>query len=349
MKKKFVISPILSIIFSMFVVVTVLAGAVADYGTLVGAPLAGQANWTAWRSEDVPAGGGPPFEILTEDNPNSSQGTDLGYQDSGWLIFVRNFATYAPGNTINMLFGGLGTTWSGTIWQYSFTYDRSTSITLHDPVEESTTLSGACPILTGGGYIGTSDDVVIIGGVPLSIYYIYRSQNAACEGCINSNGDYFYLASVTTNASGIATYNDNTTLQSWYIAVKAGDQTTALGSCHSEEINPTSVTLLNFDAVYNHQDQVVDLTWETASDAELLYFDILRSEGEFGTREQVGTVAVEVPGDMSGHGYTFSDDTIALGKSYTYWLDIHEIEGRQLIQSDLVLTGFKIYVPLIQR
>lgn len=346
MKKKIVISPILSIIFSMFIVVTVLAGAVADYGTLVGAPLAGQANWTAWRTLDVPAGGGPPYEILTEDNPNSSQGTDLGYQDSGWLIFVRNFEAYASGNTINMLFGGLGTTWSGTIWQYSFIYDRSTSTTIHDPVEESTTLTGACPILTGGRYIGSTDDVVIIGGVPLSVYYIYRSQNAACEECLNSNGDYFYLASVTTNADGIATYNDNTTLQSWYIAVKAGDQTTALGGCHSEEINPTAVTLMDFNAAYDHKNRSVALDWEIVSAVDIFGFKLLRSERHSGDKVQVGYVNAN-PVDLQ---YGFTDPSIELGKSYDYWLEVEGIDGSKELYGPVnTLTGYILFMPLLQR
>jgi len=336
----------------MAVIVAVIAGSTYEIGTLDGIPQVGEANWTAWRTLDVPAGGGPPTKILTEDSTNFSQGPDGGYVDSAfgpiWLLIVQNFYTVSHNDEINLVFGGLGPVWSGTIWQYDFNWDQLTdTYTFHDPISQSTTLSGACPMLTGGDYVNSPDDMVIIGD-PYTTYYIYRTQNAGCEGCTNSNGIYLYLATIVTDASGVATYNDNTTLESWYVAVRAGDGVTALGGCHSEEINPTAVVISNFEAIYNYMEPSVSVSWETISELGLISFDLLRSEFGSTQREFVANIQAESPGQLSGHTYLYIDESIEVGKEYSYWLALVG-PNHQVVGPASVFTGYRLHLPFLQK
>lgn len=333
----------------------VYAGAGLDMGTIVSAPQEGEANWTAWRTLDVPVGGGAPYEILTEDNINSSEGVNLGYIDTDedgvpeWLLIVRNFASYGPGNEINILFGGLGSTWSGTNWFYSFNWLNTEPITVHSPVSVSTNLTEACPTIVKKTVEGDIRSTEFLGQ-PLSTYYVYRSQNAACDGCQRSNGDYFYLKTITTNELGEGLFSDSTDLESWYMVIKAGDSTSALGGCHSEEAFPTAVSVSGFEAAYLPETPAIQLTWETASEVNLLSFNVLRSESLSGDKETVAQLAVQNPGSLVGGSYAYQDEKVLFGQTYFYWLEIFHLDGSREVLGPLQETvGYMVYLPISLR
>ena len=129
MKKKWLFSSIIAGVLAIIVVVQVIAGATFDYGELPSSPPEGQANWVAWNQQGELSPGFP-YEILTEDNTNCELDEDIGYSEFGdgdtnveWWIQIENFL-YDPrtspfSDDIYMVFGGLGDTYSGSLWRYT--------------------------------------------------------------------------------------------------------------------------------------------------------------------------------------------------------------------------------------
>lgn len=353
MIKKITTAWILAIVISILVFAFVWAGTVLDMGMLEDTPPAGAANWTAWRTEGVPIGGGPPNEVMTEDNTGLTQ--DLGYSDwdgdliPDWAIQVDNFYTKADGNEINMIFGGLGTTWSGTLWEYSFIWDGiNDSVTTHGSTPKSTKV-GACPVISNLSFDG-STRTIQFSGEPNTVYYLYRSQNRACDTCEYSNGKYLYLKQTSTDSLGAGSFSDNTTLESWYIVIKAGDSTSALGGCHSEEAFPTAVTVSGFEAAYLPETPAIQLTWETASEVDLMSFRVLRSASVSGDKVALAQLAVQNPGSLVGGSYAYQDENVLFGQTYFYWLEMIHLDGSRDLLGPLQQTvGYLVYLPLSWR
>lgn len=364
MRRKIITSIFLSMLFALIVVVIVIAGTTIDQGWLENNPQVGEANWIAWNVRDLPVGGGPPLKILTEDNTNSSEGYDGGYQDiyeNGepvWILQVQNFydliSTPQNGDKINMIFGGLGN-FSETLWEYNFFWDNSGNVswTVHEPaVPVSTTMDDACPIFAGFVNEGNVNTGYFLGE-PDTTYYIYRTQQGSGSTPPNgeSGGRYLYLKNADSNELGQGSFTDNTydpQYDCWYLVIKAGDATNPFAGCHSEPPDPTAVVVIDFEANFNNFDSSVMVSWETVSEIEVVAFNLLRSEGDPLDREVIANIPAEMPGSTVGHLYAYKDENVILGKEYYYWLELVGSDN-QIIGPANVLTGHILYLPFLKK
>ena len=329
--KKTTICVSVAVVLSLFFIQLAWAGASGDYGAIPGSPPAGTINWTAWLGKHITPGGYP-SQVMTEDNTNNEMGADGGYQQLGfppaprWLMQVENYLDGIPGDTVNMLFGGLGAQ-TGHYWGHSFAWTNLESLTLHP---DATTLpdGGDCPV---DAVESIDDDSYQVNwtGQP-GTYHIYRSQNTAFIGSGRSNGLYFYVATQATNGAGQGSYTDNTvdpTWDAWYVVIHAG-ASGALDGCHSEPGTPTAVELADFSAgqVFN----VVELRWETGFWVDLLGFNLYRAASLDGERQLLN--AELIPAELGSPGmaaYAFVDAGAPPGVTVYYWLEAVDLDGSQ--------------------
>jgi hypothetical protein len=232
------VAVLLALVLSLNILAVAVAGSTLDYGQLPGTP--SLVNYVAWMGN----AGTPPSQVLTEDGYNSQTGVNQGYQSGYWLLNASNFnnPAAADGNSLNFIFGGLGSN-TGTIWIYSATYDINAPLTNHGTVGSQE--SGTCPGMTQGSWDGSQK--VINWSGPAGKYLIFRSTEASGAGNGASNGRYNYVATVTTTGPA-GTYTDNVSVPSWHIVVPADPDTNAIIGCHSEESNPTAISLISFKA-----------------------------------------------------------------------------------------------------
>lgn len=361
MKKKNLITAfILAVSFAGLFILQVIAGATFDYGELAGAPPAGEANWFAWHRSFA---NGTPREILTEDQTNCELGENIGYSEYGdgdinteWWIQIENFFVdpvpvdpyypEEPATPIFMIFGGLGTDHAGTIWKKTIQWIITESTTDWGVVPVDAQPGSACPIISE---VYSSDGLNYLDfeGAP-GYYHVYRSQNASGAGNGASNGQYFYLKSVTTDANGRANFTDDTDQQSWYVVIQADPSTNTPIGCHSEPGEPTAIVISDLNAVYHHEDASVSVSWDTTSEHGIVGFKLLRSEAGSAQRELIATIDAENPGQNFGNSYLLIDESIELVKEYAYWLETIG-PNSNVFGPATIMTGFKIYMPLLLR
>ena len=236
--------------------VTAYAGSVRDYGLLTLSPPE-SANYVTWTHNSTTnhTGEPAPREVLTEDAFNSGVGTNLGYQGGEWQMSQLNFTGQpGPGEQIYLHFGGLGTD-LGDSWTYDFAYGNSDYETDHG-------ITGApfdgipCPTMTQGSYDPVSGNKVINwqwSGPSGGTFLIYRSLNGSGAENGASNGRYAYVDRKTYASGTSGSYTDTTIPTSangisWHIVIPADGPDGGVGGCHSEESNPTAVTLHSLSA-----------------------------------------------------------------------------------------------------
>jgi len=354
---KFSKSLLFSLVLIFLVVGTVFAGSTLDYGQLTDLPDDGTINFYAWIT-DLETEDNVPSEIITEDSYNSSQGLDQGYIDTPdgpmWFLVVRNFkGADDETNPVGMLFGGLQEN-SGTTWSFDFEWTVNPSIKFWDVVGQKDTGTVACP----------TKYPVIIDPVTLSktitfygeankVYQLYRSELGSGAGNGESNGRYQWLAEVLTDENGFGTYTDTTYSQdapgTWY-EILLFDPAEGFHGCHSELAGPTNVRVFDFTAAFNVPDKVVELNWETASEFDILGFNVLRSKSKVGGREQLNEdlILADNPGG-SGSSYNFVDDSITMGSTYYYWIEVVETGGgRESVGPRDVRSGYLFYIPFVK-
>ena len=359
MRKKIVI--VISIILvSLLVYSTVQAGYLFDYGELEDHPGAGEANWMAWYRT---YSDGRPFEILTEDNTNCIKGENIGYSDISevgeeiepeddfleWILQSENFSSIptAELDEIKMLFGGLGS-YSGTLWTEDFIYDDTVPYSDQGLVPLLTGDYPACPILYEP--LASTPTTYTFYTEQPGTYLVYKSKNASGSGN-SSNGRYSYFATVT-DVSGIGSFTDDSPALglNWYIVLQVDGNNEPIG-CHSEPADPTNVRVFDFTAAFNVTDKVVELNWETASEFDILGFNVLRSTSKTGGREKLNEelLPADNPGGGAGSSYDFVDDEIAMGSTYYYWIEVIETGGgRESVGPRDVHTGYLFYIPFVK-
>lgn len=359
-KKNLIIAFTIASIFASVFVLQVIAGASFDYGELFGAPPAGEANWFAWHRTFT---NGTPREILTEDQTNCDQGENIGYSEYGdgdpnveWWIQIENFLVdpapvdpdypEEPATPIHMIFGGLGTTHAGTIWKKTIQWIITESETNWGVVPEDTAPGSACPIISEPVYSDGTYTVQFIGAP--GYYHVYRSQNASGAGNEASNGQYFWLKSLTTAADGMATFTDVTDQVSWYVVVQADPATNTPIGCHSELGDPTAVSVIDFNALYNPEQSSVTVSWETVSEIDVVLIKLLRSENGSSQRDLIAEIIAESPGQNLGNTYTYIDESVDLLTEYSYWLELVGSDPTTVGPAN-VFTGIWLYMPLLLR
>jgi hypothetical protein len=73
----------------------------------------------------------------------------------------------------------------------------------------------------------------------------------------------------------------------------------------------------------------IRLEWETASEIEILGFNLYRAESGAGPEARVNDALVpsQSPGSPLGAAYSFVDSTVAPGIAYYYWLEVLDVSG----------------------
>ena len=350
MKKKISLSVLIAISLLLFVTGVVIAGTVLDMGTVTPSPPIGELNFFAWQKKNEV--NGIPTQILTADNFASDEGQG-GYQTIGdvrtWLLQVENFDNDDTGDTVKMIFGGLGNS-SGNLWTYGFTWDVTVDLTIHtvgNPTSEET-----CPVIYGIEIAG-SDKTVSFWHLPNSTYHVYRATQPSGAGNQLSSGRYNYLRTEITNEFGISTFTDVYSGDSWYVVIRADSDTNELVGCHSEELDPTNVRVLGFTATYLAPARAVELTWTSASEINIFGFNIYRSTNpEVRPNVPLNTKLIQAEnlGKLDGNPYTFRDPDVQLGKTYYYWLEVVPLEGRdEIVGFASARTMLEFFFPLLHK
>jgi len=353
MKKKLMFSIFAAFLLVLIAFGTVIAGATWDFGQVETSPPIGELNFFAWL--DKPANirpEGMPEQILTEENFNSDVG-DGGYQQLSpgvlvWLLQVENFDIEAHTDPVSMIFGGLGA-FSGKLWFFDFIWDQLTDTFTDHGVVPLSTISETCPIITAMSYEGATKNVTF-SHLPDSLYHVYRATQPSGAGNQLSSGRYNYLLTTTTDSAGVGSFTDVSAEESWYVIIRADPGTNELVGCHSQIAYPTDVNITDFTATYNPATASIDLAWETASEVDLLGFNVRRGTSEFAVGEQLNEeqMAVSNPGQMDGATYTYTDADVAFGTTYYYWIEIIGLDGsRERVGPQDAFAGFRLFMPFI--
>jgi hypothetical protein len=91
--------------------------------------------------------------------------------------------------------------------------------------------------------------------------------------------------------------------------------------------SPTAVTMSRFEAT--GEAGAIRLEWETATEIDVLGFNLYRRESQDGPEARLNGALVpsQSPGSPVGAAYSFLDDTAAPGTTYTYWLEGVDVRG----------------------
>jgi len=226
----------------------------------------------------------------------------------------------------------LGSAYSGTLWKETLPkWDKSDSSINWDEVPiDSTDPMNACPSISEQPVLEPVGErsINFSGPKPGTTYHIYRSQNASGAGNDASNGQYFWIDTVTVPVGEYGTYF--TDLEefdgpAWYLVIEADLESNAIIGCHSEEADPTNVVMGEFTAVYDAQKSAVVLEWETVSEINIIGFNVFRGTSDTlsdSVKINTDTIAAKHLGSPGGDTYTFEDDGVDEGQTYYYWIEI---------------------------
>jgi hypothetical protein len=121
---------------------------------------------------------------------------------------------------------------------------------------------------------------------------------------------------------------------------------------------PTVVDLATFTATA--EDRKVLLNWETASELDLLGFNLHRAEAEDGPQTQLNAELIpgQAPGSPEGAVYEFVDEVVQPGTTYWYWLEGLDAQGAPTLHGPVsatvpatepLIVSHRIYLPLVHK
>ncbi len=117
--------------------------------------------------------------------------------------------------------------------------------------------------------------------------------------------------------------------------------------------SPTAATMAGFSGVAMG-DGSVSLGWQTVSELDLLGFYLYRATSETDTPQRLNEdlIPAQWPGSPTGGSYSFHDQSTLPGATYSYWIDVVQIDGTVLRYGPvnvavMPLGGLKLYFPLI--
>lgn len=117
---------------------------------------------------------------------------------------------------------------------------------------------------------------------------------------------------------------------------------------------PTSVELVSFAATPGGSTTV--LTWETASELNVLGFNLYRAPEHDPNRIKLNTtvIPVQVPGSSQGATYTYTDDDAVPDTTYLYWLESITTDGISTLYDPISVTvsseqpgAYQIFLPFV--
>jgi hypothetical protein len=85
-----------------------------------------------------------------------------------------------------------------------------------------------------------------------------------------------------------------------------------------------AVVLKSFEAI--PEDQMIRVTWQTASEVKMSYFCVQRATQEEGQYERISD-EIEAEGDLFGWVYSYDDTDVVAGQTYYYRLEAVETGG----------------------
>lgn len=112
---------------------------------------------------------------------------------------------------------------------------------------------------------------------------------------------------------------------------------------------PTGVKLISFGAVPAAGGILV--TWETATEYDNLGFNLYRSPLPEDLGEQLNGALIpsDVPGGGDGASYEFLDTGAQAEGTYYYTLEDVDVSGRRTAHGPVVVTLWRVYLPLVQK
>jgi hypothetical protein len=112
---------------------------------------------------------------------------------------------------------------------------------------------------------------------------------------------------------------------------------------------PTAVTLSFFAATPGEREILVE--WETASEVDILGFNLYR---EWPEKQRIrlndSLIASQVPGSPTGALYQFYDESVLVGITYCYWLEVVDPQGAAALHGPVsagLPEGYRLYLPVI--
>ncbi|MGC8780243.1 MAG: C25 family cysteine peptidase [Anaerolineae bacterium] len=115
---------------------------------------------------------------------------------------------------------------------------------------------------------------------------------------------------------------------------------------------PTGLPVARFEG--RSRPGAVQLSWETANEADILGFNLLRREaGQLAAAQAVNDTPIVASwaGSNQGEVYTYADATVQMGRTYEYTLEIIKLSGGRATHGPIIVrtAGAALYLPLIQR
>ncbi|MFN2164785.1 MAG: GEVED domain-containing protein, partial [Anaerolineae bacterium] len=118
---------------------------------------------------------------------------------------------------------------------------------------------------------------------------------------------------------------------------------------------PTAVELVRFEALA--AGPAVQIEWETATELNNLGFNLYRSDTPDGPQSRLNDALIpgQAPGSPGGAVYTWRDEVVVGGTTYTYWLELVDAAGTPTLRGPATITlpqpapSHIIYLPLIRQ
>lgn len=115
---------------------------------------------------------------------------------------------------------------------------------------------------------------------------------------------------------------------------------------------PTGLSVVRFAG--QARPAAVQLTWETANEANILGFNILRrAVGRPAALQAINTAPLPADraGSNQGEVYTYLDENVQIGQTYEYILEVIELSGGRATHGPLTVRvgAAALYLPLVQQ
>lgn len=109
----------------------------------------------------------------------------------------------------------------------------------------------------------------------------------------------------------------------------SGGMFTVIGGFWQGALSALEVTLNSFEAQCRPDENDILLLWETATENDLLGFNLYRATSETGAPSQINEALIlsQSPGGGQGASYTYPDSTVEATNTYYYWLETVDMNG----------------------
>jgi len=118
--------------------------------------------------------------------------------------------------------------------------------------------------------------------------------------------------------------------------------------------SPTAVTVTGFEATGS--EDAIRLEWETASELNVLGFNLYRAESQEGPETLIndGLVPSQAPGSPVGASYAYDDETAAAGTTYYYWLEAVDVQGGSTrlgpaSAATAPAAAYRLFLPIVRQ